>query len=74
MHLYVLFPSAHEAMKLDRLLTKEAVAHELVPIPRRLGSSCGVAMRVLPKDGARVAALAERGGVRTEGYHQLEEN
>jgi hypothetical protein len=68
---YVTFDSTHEAMRLDRLLSQNQVAHELVPIPRSLGSACGVAVRLRPEDQARAASIAAAGDVRTKGFHQL---
>jgi len=68
---FVIFPSTHEAMRLDRLLTQAAIEHELVPVPRELSASCGFAVRIRPEHEARVRALVESGGVRIEGFHHL---
>lgn len=71
MPVFVVFPSTHEAMSLDRLLTQAGIEHELVPVPREVSASCGFAIRVRPEDEGRVRALVESGGVRTEGFHRL---
>ncbi len=71
MHVFVVFPSTHEAMRLDHLLTQAGIEHDLIPVPRALSASCGVAVRLKPELEERVRALAEGGGVRTEGFHRL---
>lgn len=71
MELYVVFESTHEAMRLDRLLTDAGLAHELVPVPRALDSSCGVAVKLRPEDGPRARAAVESGRVRVKGFHEL---
>ncbi|MHB0886033.1 MAG: DUF3343 domain-containing protein [Bacillota bacterium] len=71
MPVFVVFPSTHEAMSLDRLLTQAGIGHELVPVPREISASCGFAVRLRREHEAAVRALVESRGVRTEGFHHL---
>ncbi len=71
MPVFVVFPSTHEAMSLDRLLTQAGIDHELVPVPREISASCGFAVRLRPEHEAAARALVDSGGVRTEGFHRL---
>lgn len=41
-----LFPSVSYALKAEKILKEQGMAHKLIPVPRHIGSDCGVCLRV----------------------------
>jgi len=41
-----LFSSVSHALKAEKILKGRDVAHKLIPVPRHIGSDCGVCLRV----------------------------
>ena len=41
-----LFPSVSYALKAEKILKKEGIAHKMIPVPRHISSDCGVCLRV----------------------------
>lgn len=60
-----LFQSIHHALLAERLLKEAGIPCKLIPIPRNLGSDCGVCRRSDPPLGPRVEA-ALRGRAEAE--------
>lgn len=56
----LIFRGTHQVLSAEKHLKKGGVAHRLIPVPRRLNSDCGLAIRILPgeKANARKALLA----------------
>ncbi|MDO9534397.1 MAG: DUF3343 domain-containing protein [Bacillota bacterium] len=44
----VTFETTHHALKFEKTLKGEGISLTLLPVPRRLSSSCGIAARFLP--------------------------
>ncbi len=42
----LLFRSIHEVLRVEKILKKQGVRHELVPVPRNLSSDCGMCIRL----------------------------
>jgi hypothetical protein len=42
---YLLFHTIHEVLKAEKILKKSAIEIELVPVPRRLSSDCGICIK-----------------------------
>ncbi len=59
----VTFPSTYWAVKGEKTLDKEGIPGKLVPIPRRLSSSCGLCLRFPLHEEARVSLLFKQAGV-----------
>jgi hypothetical protein len=41
-----LFPSVSYALKAEKILKEQGIAHKLIPVPRHISSDCGVCLRV----------------------------
>lgn len=52
----VLFQSVSQAIRAEKLLIDAQVPCKLIPIPRHLGSDCGVCLRFAPACRPRVEA------------------
>ena len=44
--LVVTFPSTHQALKCDRSFKSQGSGFQLMPVPRQISSSCGLAAKV----------------------------
>jgi hypothetical protein len=42
---FILFNSIHDALKAERVLKEQSVEGEIVPVPRKLSSDCGVCIK-----------------------------
>jgi hypothetical protein len=60
---YALFPSAHEALSLEKILSQTHVRFSLVPTPRELSSHCGVALRFPLEEEDEIKKLIEQAGI-----------
>ena len=60
-----LFPSVSYALKAEKILKEQGIVHKLVPVPRHIGSDCGVCLRVAA-DRRDAAASALQGRVNWE--------
>lgn len=43
---YLLFHTIHDVLKVDKILKKEALPYELVPVPRNLSTNCGMCIKL----------------------------
>jgi hypothetical protein len=43
---FLLFNTIHDVLKADKILKKEKVNYELVPVPRNLSSDCGMCVKL----------------------------
>ena len=60
-YIVFLFPSVSYALKAEKILKEQGVAHKLIPVPRHIGSDCGVCLRVAAdRQDAVTAALQGR--------------
>ena len=41
-----LFASVSHTLKAEKILKERGIAHKLIPVPREIGSDCGVCLRV----------------------------
>jgi len=58
-----LFPSVSHTLKAERILMEQGIVYKLIPVPRHIGSDCGVCLRVTAdRRLAAEAALRDRVG------------
>lgn len=50
----VLFNSVHHALRSEKILKEADVPHKLIPVPRHIGSDCGICLRFTPEFRARI--------------------
>ncbi|WP_457755511.1 DUF3343 domain-containing protein, partial [Thermodesulfatator indicus] len=46
MKVILLFPSIHYVLKAEKILKKEGVNLDLVPVPKEISSDCGMALEI----------------------------
>lgn len=70
---YFTFPTTHQAIKAEMLLTKENYEFKMVPVPRSISSSCGIALRCSPENAGKIRSILEKSLIDLEGFFELEE-
>lgn len=70
---YFTFPTTHQAIRAEKVLVKTKNEFKIVPVPREISSSCGVALRCTPGEVENIKACLEREAVLVEGFYTLEE-
>lgn len=69
---YVLFYSHNHGLALEALLKKEKIKYTIVPTPRELSASCGIAVQYEEEDEKRIAKLVEDNSIKVRGFYSLE--
>lgn len=68
---YILFPSHTEGVKLESALKKDNIKHTIVPTPRELSASCGIAIMYNKEDEEKIKELVDNNNVKTLGFHYV---
>ena len=71
---YFTFPSTFQAIKAEKALTGGKREFKMVPVPRSISSSCGMALRCQPEDAEAIRIFLLETQVETDGYFELEED
>ncbi len=69
---YVLFDSQNSGMQLNRILKNAGIRAVVVPTPRELSASCGVALLVAEEDLNAIENLVAENGVDIKGFFTVE--
>ena len=67
--LVITFPSTHYALKAEKVLEEAGLEIELIPVPRELSSSCGLAIPILEEEEDKAVEILRENRVETEGVH-----
>ncbi|NLJ55539.1 MAG: DUF3343 domain-containing protein [Firmicutes bacterium] len=70
---YFTFPTTHQAIRAEKVLLKTKKEFKVVPVPREISSSCGVALCCTPGEAEGIKACLESEAVIVEGFYTLEE-
>jgi hypothetical protein len=70
---YFTFPTTHQAIRAEKILVKTKREFKIVPVPREISSSCGVALCCFPEEAEGIKACLENEAVLVEGFYTLEE-
>ena len=68
---YFIFPSTHYAIRAEKIISNKALKFKMVPVPRSISSSCGVALCCLPADAPAIKGRLEENSVIIEGIFEL---
>jgi hypothetical protein len=68
---YILFPSHTEGMKLEALLKEAHIKHTIVPTPRELSSSCGIAIMYNLKDEQLIVRIIKDNDINISGKKSI---
>lgn len=66
----LVFSTSH-ALRIERLLNDGGVSSKLIPVPRLLGSNCGVCVRIPRNERAQAEAILERTRIETDGLRDF---
>jgi len=67
--LVITFSSTHYALKAEKVLEEAGLEIELIPVPRELSSSCGLAIPILEEEEDKAVEVLRENQVETEGVH-----
>jgi hypothetical protein len=67
----ILFPSIHFVLQAEKTTKGKGFFVDLIPVPRRLSSDCGICMLIEWEQREIVCTLLEERGVTIEGVHPL---
>lgn len=70
---YITFPSTYHAIRAEKLLNKEGLTFKMVPVPRVISSSCGIALRCSSPEMEKISYLLRENNINFEGIHEIEE-
>ena len=59
----LLLPSIHYVLKAEQLCKQQRLDHDLVPMPRRISSACGMALAFACADLETLGKLMSRAGL-----------
>jgi hypothetical protein len=66
-----IFHSIHRVLRAEQLLKQAAAKFLLIPVPRKLTSDCGLALRIAPAQLAEVYAVLNGAGLLPQELYQL---
>lgn len=70
---YFTFPTTYFAIRAEAVLRKEQRAVKMVPVPRSISSSCGIALRCSCTETEEIRTALENYQVEYEGLHRVQE-
>ena len=69
------FPTTHLALKFDRAARKEKRKAKLIPLPRKIGASCGFCGKVADQDEVeKLIEMCEKHGIEFEHIYRVPED
>ena len=72
--LVVTFPSTHQALKCDRSLKSKLEGFQLMPVPRQISSSCGLAAKIGGLSQEQLLSEFAAAGIEYEEIYCLSSN
>ncbi len=70
--LVIAFGSTTAALQMERLANKARIPGKLIPIPRQLSATCGMAFRAEPQYQQQLEQLAQSAGLDVESFTLLQ--
>ncbi|OPZ65132.1 MAG: hypothetical protein BWY85_00777 [Firmicutes bacterium ADurb.Bin506] len=67
----VTFATVHQALKCENVLGTDGVGVRLMPVPRRLSSSCGLCAEIAGLDATALCARLEAAGIEYEAVYRM---
>lgn len=66
------FGTSHSALMFERLCKKEGLGAKIIPVPRSLSSSCGLACKFPCEAKETLCALSREKKIDVEGYYETD--
>jgi len=63
----ILLQSTSHAMRVEKLLRDAGIGCKMIPVPRHIGTDCGVCIRIRHQDFDAARCTVQAGGVEIEG-------
>ncbi|WP_366923508.1 DUF3343 domain-containing protein [Metallumcola ferriviriculae] len=67
----ITFDTTHDAVKSEVILKEQQARFLLIPTPRSISASCGMAVKFLWEDKESIIAILLEQGVRYHGVHHI---
>ncbi|NLY55329.1 MAG: DUF3343 domain-containing protein [Firmicutes bacterium] len=67
----ITFPSTYMALSAEKVVKSAGLEGKLIPVPRKISTSCGMALRLAEHQLDQVLALLDEAGVEIEGVYEL---
>lgn len=67
----ITFPSTYMALSAEKVVKSAGLEGKLIPVPRKISTSCGMALRLAEHRLDQVLALLDEAGVEIEGVYEL---
>jgi hypothetical protein len=71
-HTVILVYSTSYAIRAEKILHRAGIQSKLIPVPRHLGSNCGVCVRIERADREAARQALEAVGVEIDGVHDIQ--
>ncbi len=66
-----LFPTTQAAVRAEQLFEGEGIHCKLIPTPRHLSTTCGMALRFPAAEREHVEQILDRAGIHHGGIHRI---
>ncbi len=67
--LVLIFRGTHQVLSAEKALKKGGIALRLIPVPRRLTSDCGLAIRISPAEKGKARAILSGAAINPVSVH-----
>jgi len=68
------FYSTHLALEFERTLKSKEIYVKLIPVPRKISSSCGLAGKIEEKDLSKVKEICDENDIEFEEIYKVFDN
>ncbi len=65
------FSNTHDAIRMEKLCREQGVPGRLIPVPRQISASCGLAWMAPAAERDAVEGFAASIGIKPEGSHEM---
>ncbi|MFW5786993.1 MAG: DUF3343 domain-containing protein [Halanaerobiales bacterium] len=66
------FHSTHQALEFEKLLNNNDYKVKLIPVPRQISSSCGLAGRIKKNDINKLKSLCNKNNIEYDSIYELD--
>ena len=69
--LVLTFNTTHDAISAEKYCKENGIDARLIPVPRIISASCGMALKAALSEDERLKAAVSEGQIRTSGTYRL---
>ncbi len=63
------FASIHYVLKAEKIIKKQGLFTDMIPVPKEISSDCGMALLIYEKDLTEIKSLLNEKGLKPEGIY-----